>query len=84
MSTTVHLSPTLLQSVDRRAREVGVSRNRYIIQALQRALETDTRWSSSFVKALNAARADGDGRRAIEEMAAQISSNRTRKAPPLL
>lgn len=48
MSTTVHLPPDLLDAVDHRARELGMSRNRYIIRALEQAIDTETRWSSRF------------------------------------
>jgi predicted transcriptional regulator len=84
MSTTIHLSPPLLESVDRRAGELGMSRNRYIARALERALETETRWSTGFVQSLKEARADIGGRRALDKMRAVITANRTRKAPPEL
>ena len=84
MSTTIHLPPDLLASVDHRARELGVSRNRYILRALERALEAETRWSSRFVEELAAARSDDQGRRALEEMVAAVAANRTRKALPAL
>ncbi len=84
MSTTVHLPPDLLESVDHRARELGMSRNRYIIRALGRALESETRWSARFVEELAAAGSDDEGRQALEELAAAVAANRTRKAPPEL
>jgi predicted transcriptional regulator len=84
MSTTIHLPPNLLETVDHRARELGMSRNRYIIRALERILENETQWSNRFVEALEAARFDEDGRQAMEELRTQISANRTRKAPPAL
>jgi metal-responsive CopG/Arc/MetJ family transcriptional regulator len=37
MPTTVHIPPTLLKSVDRRAKALGVSRNRIIVRALEQA-----------------------------------------------
>ena len=84
MSTTVHLPPDLLESVDQRARELGMSRNRYIVRALGRAIESETRWSASFVENLAAARSDDDGSQALEELAAAVAAKRTRKAPPVL
>lgn len=84
MSTSVHLPRDLLASVDHRAQELGISRNRYIIQALQQAIEGETRWSSRFVEELTAARSDDEGRRALEELATTIAANRNRKAPPAL
>ena len=84
MPTTVHLPPTLLESVDDRARELGLSRNRYIIRALERSLENETRWSPRFVETLTAAREDEEGRREVESMVADIARHRTRKSPPAL
>jgi predicted DNA-binding protein len=41
MPTTVHLPPELIERVDRRARELGVSRNLYIRRALERAIDEE-------------------------------------------
>jgi len=84
MSTTVHLPAALLSSVDHRAHELGMSRNRYIIRALEQALDGETRWSPRFVGELAAARADIEGQQALEELRAVVSANRTRKGPPAL
>jgi hypothetical protein len=35
MPTTVHIPPALLKSVDRRAKALGISRNRFIVRAVQ-------------------------------------------------
>lgn len=50
-----------------------MSRNRYIIRALERTLETETRWSNRFVEELAAARSDDEGRRALEELRAVVA-----------
>ena len=84
MSTTVHLPADLLASVDRQARGLDMSRNRYIIRALERALATETGWSARFVDELTSARADVEGRRALEDLRAAVTANRTRKGPPAL
>jgi predicted transcriptional regulator len=84
MSTTVHLPPDLLESVDHRSRELGMSRNRYVIRALERALETETRWTARFVEEIERARSDDEGRQALEELVTVIAANRSRKAPPEL
>jgi predicted transcriptional regulator len=84
MSTTVHLPPDLLESVDHRARELGMSRNRYIIRALEQMVDAETRWSSRFVEELETARSDEEGREALEELISVVSSSRTRKGPPEL
>ena len=84
MSTTVHLPADLLASVDRQARARAISRNRYIIHALEQAVATETRWSAEFIEELASARADVEGRRALEELRAVVAASRTRKGPPAL
>ncbi len=61
-----------------------MSRNRYIIRAIERTLETETRWSSDFVKEIAAARSDAEGRQVLDEAMVTIAAERTRKAPPEL
>ena len=80
MSTTIHLPAQLLAAVDRQARELEMSCNRYIV----RALATETAWSAAFIAELAATRADAEGRRALEDLRAAVSANRTRKDPPRL
>ena len=41
MATSVHLPPDVLDSVDKRARALKVSRNRYIVEALRARLATE-------------------------------------------
>lgn len=84
MSTTVHLPATLLDSVDRRARELGMSRSRYVARALEHALVSETRWSDRFVNELADARSDKGGRQALGELRRIVAAHRTRKAPPPL
>lgn len=78
----MHLPADLLASIDRQARALAMSRNRYIIRALERALATETGWSTEFVEELAAARADVEGRRALEELRGVVAASRTRKGPP--
>ncbi|MDE0265375.1 MAG: ribbon-helix-helix protein, CopG family [Bryobacterales bacterium] len=84
MTTTVHLPADLLESIDHQAKELGMSRNRYIIRALRSALDSETRWSPRFVGELEAARSDEEGREALAEMRAALAKSRTRKDPPEL
>ncbi|MYB52412.1 MAG: ribbon-helix-helix protein, CopG family [Acidobacteriia bacterium] len=84
MTTTVHLPADLLESVDHQAKELGMSRNRYVIRALKAALDSETRWSPRFVGELEAARLDEEGREALAEMRAVLAKSRTRKDPPEL
>ena len=84
MSTTVHLPPDLLAAVDRRAQDLAVSRNRYIVRALEQAVAVETGWSARFVGELAAARSDAEGRRALDALRAAVAAGRTRKEPPAL
>lgn len=84
MPTTVHLPEDILRSVDRRARDLDMSRNRYIVRALERSLATDTEWGADFVEMLEAARADTRSHELVDEMLRAIVANRTRKGPPAL
>ena len=84
MSTTIHLSGDLLAAVDRRAKDLRLTRNRYIVQALERSLHSDTAWSPAFVEELRAARQDRELQRTLAEMRAAIKANRTSKGPPAL
>lgn len=84
MSTTVHLPADLLATIDRRAQGLCMSRNRYIVRALERAVATEASWSARLVDELAAAGADSEGRQALAELRAAIAANRTRKEPPAL
>ena len=81
MPTTIHLPSELLEHVDRRAEERDMSRNRYIVQALERAVEEETSWSRTFLETLATAAEDRDSHKAVDQMMADIESHRTRKAP---
>jgi hypothetical protein len=50
MPTTVHIPPALLKSVDRRANALGVSRNRLIVKALERAVSDRVTWAPEFLE----------------------------------
>lgn len=84
MATTIHLPGKLLQAVDDRAKELGLSRNRYIVRALERALEEETTWSHAFLTMLEDAKDDEQSQHVIDEMMQAISDSRTRKRAPKL
>ena len=52
MPTTVHIPATLLKSVDRRAKALGVSRNRLIVRALEQAVTDRASWAPEFLERL--------------------------------
>jgi predicted transcriptional regulator len=85
MATTIHLPAELLEQVDRRASELGVSRNRYIREAVEAALDAERRWSPNFLDSLRDAAEDRDLQTATEEMMRRIrSGRRSRNRPPRL
>lgn len=84
MNTTIRLSDELLAAVDRRAKDLRLTRNRYIEQALERSLRSDTTWSPAFVEELRAAGRDPELQRTLAEIRAAINANRTSKGRPAL
>lgn len=81
-SITIHLSGDLLAALDRRARDLRLTRNRYIVQALERSLRDDAAWSPAFVEELRAAGRDPELQRILTEMRTAIKANRMSKGPP--
>jgi len=52
MATTVHVPEDLLERVDTRAKALGVSRNRFIVEALEATLGTKDVWPPELVRML--------------------------------
>jgi len=80
--TTIHVPPDLLDRVDRRAAELGVSRNLYIRKALEKAIEMETRWSRPFLEMLEEAASDKDNGKVVEEMVRAIARHRRSRRKP--
>ena len=49
MPTTVHIPDELLAALDRRAAELGTSRNRLIVRAVEESLQRRSSWPPSFL-----------------------------------
>ena len=82
MPTSVHLPKPLLEAVDRRARRLKMSRNRFIVRTLEREIDRESDWSPGFFEKLaDISTEDID---AVNEMAREIAKHRTRKGPPRL
>jgi metal-responsive CopG/Arc/MetJ family transcriptional regulator len=79
MPTTVHIPTALLKSVDRRARALGVSRNRLIVRALEQAISERSHWSPEFLARLRDV--DRDTRAAVDEMLSAVKQARRSKDP---
>jgi hypothetical protein len=52
VATTVHVPKHLLERVDVRAKVLGVSRNRVIVEALEMSLGTNEEWSPELLRML--------------------------------
>jgi predicted transcriptional regulator len=79
MPTSVHIPRPLLAALDRRAKTLKISRNRVIVQALERELTRGSEWSPGFFAELEAPEA-GVGA-AADEMLKAIRKHRTSKKP---
>lgn len=77
MPTSVHIPDQLLRQADKRARALGISRNRLIVQALERELQGGSDWSQEFFSQLRAI--DEDTAEAVEEMKKAIRLGRRSK-----
>jgi predicted transcriptional regulator len=81
MATTVHIPEALLKAVDRRARQLNLSRNRFIVRALEEKLAGAAEWSPGFFEKLESGAADAS---AVTEMLRAIRAHRGSKRPPPL
>ena len=80
MPTTVHIPEDLLEKVDARASALNVTRNRYVVEALKKAVHEQTAWSPTFLAALDRLHPlEG-----ADELLRIIRARRTRKAAPRL
>jgi metal-responsive CopG/Arc/MetJ family transcriptional regulator len=80
MPTTVHVPPALLQSVDRRAKALGLSRNRLIVKALEQAVNDRSAWAPEFLR--NLRNVDRETSEAIDELMVAVKRERRSKRPP--
>ncbi len=79
MPTTVHIPEVLLKSVDRRAKALGVSRNRLIVRALEQAVNERAGWAPEFLVKLRTV--DHDTASAVDELLADVTQARRSKQP---
>ena len=79
MPTTVHIPVALLKSVDRRAKALGVSRNRLIVKALERAVSERVTWAPEFLERLRTI--DDDTVQAVDELLNNVKQARRSKSP---
>jgi hypothetical protein len=79
MVTSVHIPKPLLDAVDRKARALGLSRNRLVVRALEREVEAGLDWSPGFFDRLTPV--DKATASAVDDMLTAIRASRRSKAP---
>jgi len=79
MPTSVHIPKPLLVAVDRKAHALKISRNRLIVQALERELTQGSNWSPDFFGRLESIEAGVED--AAEAMLKTIQRQRRSKKP---
>jgi hypothetical protein len=79
MPTSVHIPKPLLVAVDRRARALKISRNRLIVQALEREVTEGTTWTPDFFDRLESTEPGVEN--AADEILKTIRSQRRSKKP---
>jgi hypothetical protein len=79
MPTTVHIPDALLKSVDRRAKALGVSRNRLIVRALEQAVSERSMWTPDFLEQLR--RIDKTTAEAVDDLLEAVKQARRSKPP---
>lgn len=80
MPTTVHIPDPLLKSVDRRAKALGISRNRLVVRALEQVVHVRSGWAPEFLERLR--RVDRETRAAADGMLNAVKQARRSKEPP--
>ena len=79
MPTTVHIPDPLLKSVDRRAKALGISRNRLVVRALEEAVSVRSGWAPEFLQRLR--HADRETSAAVDELLIAVTQARRSKEP---
>ena len=79
MATTVHIPPEILCKVDARAKALNLSRNRFIVETLEKALSDNSTWSPEFLEFLHSMTPIDSGREFLKGIA---SNRRSKKVPP--
>jgi len=79
MPTTVHIPDPLLKSVDRRAKTLGISRNRLVVRALEQAVSVRSAWAPEFLQRLR--QVDRETSAAVDELLIAVTQARRSKEP---
>lgn len=84
MPTTVHIPRPLLDRADARAKALGISRNRLIVEALEARLQARDKWPAELVRLLTDPVEPGLAKAADDMNEAIRKHRRSRKRPPAL
>ena len=79
VTTTVHIPAALLRAVDRRAKALGVSRNRFVVQALERVVNERSGWARGFIKRLRGV--DAETVASVDDLRIAVKHARRSKRP---
>lgn len=79
MATSVHIPKALLAAVDRRAKQLGISRNHFIVRTLERDIAGQVEWSPGFFEKF--VPLDREDQRALDETLGVVRANRRSKKP---
>jgi len=79
MPTTVHIPKPLLEAVDRKARALRISRNRFVVRAIERELNHASEWSPGFFDRLAAV--EEKTADSVDKMLAAVHDARRSKEP---
>jgi hypothetical protein len=79
MPTSVHIPDKLLKVADKRAKALGISRNRLIVRALEPELQAGADWSPGFFERLRST--DQDTANAVDELISAVTAGRLTKPP---
>jgi hypothetical protein len=82
--TTIHIPDPLLERVDTRAKTLGISRNRLILEALEEKVGARDVWAPELLHMLAHPISPGAGRELEDSLAIVRSHRSSRKAPPRL
>jgi len=81
MPTSIHIPKPLLDLIDDRSRSLRISRNRLIVRALEREIQS-MEWSPGFFDRLGAV--DPETAAAVDDLLTAVRARRSSKRPRLL
>ncbi len=82
VATTIHIPDPLLQRVDTRAKTLGISRNRLIVEALEEKVGARDEWAPELVHMLAEPIPSGAGKELEGSLAIVRRRRSSRNSPP--